>query len=46
MALTTGTAVVTVRRPARPAAVFPEPGVLDGEPVFSDFSVPVRNLFT
>ncbi len=37
---------VTVHRRARPAAVFREPDVLDGEPVFSDFSVPVRDLFT
>ena len=36
---------VTVHRPAG-AAVVPEAGTLDGAPVFSDFSVHVRDLFT
>ena len=40
------TRTVTVHRPARPAAVYPEPGALDGAPAFADFSVPVRELFT
>ena len=37
---------VTVHRPARPGAVLPESSTLDGAPVFSDFRVPVRDLFT
>ena len=37
---------VTVHRPASPAAVFPEPSTLDGAPVFFDFNVAVRDLFT
>ena len=37
---------VTAHRPARPATVVPEPGALDGAPVFSDFKIPVRDLFT
>ncbi len=37
---------VTVHRPAHAAAVFPESNTLDGAPVFSDFNVPVRDLFT
>ena len=34
-----------VHRPAG-VAVVPEAGMLDGAPVFSDFSVRVRDLFT
>ena len=37
---------VTVHRPAGAAAAVPEAGTLDGAPVFSDFSVRVRDLFT
>ena len=37
---------VTVHSPAHPAAVFPESNTLDGAPVFSDFRVSVRDLFT
>ena len=37
---------VTGHRPKGAAAVVPEAGTLDGAPVFSDFSVRVRDLFT
>ncbi len=40
------TRAVVVHRPARPAAVVPEPAILPGAPVLSAFSVPVRDLFT
>ena len=41
-----GTRSVAVHRPGGAAAVVPEAGTLDGVPVFSDFSVRVRDLFT
>ena len=41
-----GARSVTVHRPAGAAAVVPEAGTLDGAPVFPDFRVRVRDLFT
>ena len=37
---------VIVHRPAHSPATLPEPSALDGTHVFSDFRVPVRDLFT
>lgn len=40
------TRTVIVHRPGGAVVVVPEAGTLDGAPVFSDFSVRVRDLFT